>query len=222
MNILQDKDAPEDAEAGSLQKKTQPLSKLLPLVFCRAVQCGGGWEKGWWWFLLFGGGGRDLCWWWICLSLRDQLSDYTDSGDFSCYVLKENGQCISLLFGQHANKMCIARWKICSAGSYTDADLPVSITMMDSSLTEVSAVSDAWDVVLNGLKHLVPYLKRDTDWAAINQCCCKVDRAGTSQQGAVTSCSVWGSPFNLATLLECYSYRPKRLDVHVHLSHAFS
>nr|XP_021149578.1 lymphoid-restricted membrane protein isoform X3 [Columba livia]XP_021149579.1 lymphoid-restricted membrane protein isoform X3 [Columba livia]XP_021149580.1 lymphoid-restricted membrane protein isoform X3 [Columba livia]XP_021149581.1 lymphoid-restricted membrane protein isoform X3 [Columba livia]XP_021149582.1 lymphoid-restricted membrane protein isoform X3 [Columba livia] len=28
------------------------------------------------------------------------------------------------------------KWKICSAGSYTDADLPVSITMMDSSLTE--------------------------------------------------------------------------------------
>ncbi|XP_075562207.1 inositol 1,4,5-triphosphate receptor associated 2 isoform X2 [Pelecanus crispus] len=32
--------------------------------------------------------------------------------------------------------MCIARWKICSAGNYTDADLPVSITMMDSSLSE--------------------------------------------------------------------------------------
>ncbi|XP_064510224.1 inositol 1,4,5-triphosphate receptor associated 2 [Pseudopipra pipra] len=29
------------------------------------------------------------------------------------------------------------RWKICSAGDYTDADLPVSITMMDSSLTEL-------------------------------------------------------------------------------------
>ncbi|XP_072731344.1 inositol 1,4,5-triphosphate receptor associated 2 isoform X1 [Ciconia boyciana] len=29
------------------------------------------------------------------------------------------------------------KWKICSAGNYTDADLPVSITMMDSSLTEV-------------------------------------------------------------------------------------
>ncbi|XP_032842102.2 inositol 1,4,5-triphosphate receptor associated 2 [Tyto alba] len=28
------------------------------------------------------------------------------------------------------------KWKICSAGNYTDADLPVSITMMDSSLTE--------------------------------------------------------------------------------------
>ncbi|XP_059673023.1 inositol 1,4,5-triphosphate receptor associated 2 [Gavia stellata] len=29
------------------------------------------------------------------------------------------------------------KWKICSAGNYTDVDLPVSITMMDSSLTEV-------------------------------------------------------------------------------------
>ncbi|GAB0177179.1 inositol 1,4,5-triphosphate receptor associated 2 [Grus japonensis] len=29
------------------------------------------------------------------------------------------------------------KWKICSAGNYTDADLPVSITMMDSSLTEI-------------------------------------------------------------------------------------
>ncbi|KAM9581210.1 inositol 1,4,5-triphosphate receptor associated 2 isoform 2-T3 [Guaruba guarouba] len=29
------------------------------------------------------------------------------------------------------------RWKICSAGNCTDADLPVSITMMDSSLTEI-------------------------------------------------------------------------------------
>ncbi|XP_061216001.1 inositol 1,4,5-triphosphate receptor associated 2 isoform X7 [Neopsephotus bourkii] len=29
------------------------------------------------------------------------------------------------------------RWKICSAGNCTDADLPVSITMMDSSVTEI-------------------------------------------------------------------------------------
>nr|XP_032602333.2 inositol 1,4,5-triphosphate receptor associated 2 [Taeniopygia guttata] len=29
------------------------------------------------------------------------------------------------------------RWKICSADDYTDADLPVSITMMDSSLAEI-------------------------------------------------------------------------------------
>ncbi|KAM6291016.1 inositol 1,4,5-triphosphate receptor associated 2 [Porphyrio hochstetteri] len=29
-----------------------------------------------------------------------------------------------------------SKWKICSAGNYTDADLPVSITMMDSSVTE--------------------------------------------------------------------------------------
>ncbi|XP_050754039.1 inositol 1,4,5-triphosphate receptor associated 2 [Gymnogyps californianus] len=29
------------------------------------------------------------------------------------------------------------KWKICSAGNYTDADLPVSITMMDSSLIEI-------------------------------------------------------------------------------------
>ncbi|XP_064316230.1 inositol 1,4,5-triphosphate receptor associated 2 isoform X1 [Phalacrocorax carbo] len=29
------------------------------------------------------------------------------------------------------------KWKICSAGNYTDADLPVSITMMDSSLAEI-------------------------------------------------------------------------------------
>lgn len=93
---------------------------------------------------------------------RDQLSDYTESGEFS-YVLKENGQYISLLFGQYANKMCIARWKICSAGNYTDADLPVSITMMDSSLTEVSAVSDAQGVVSNGFKHIVPYLDPDPD-----------------------------------------------------------
>lgn len=45
MNILEYKDAPEGAEAGSLQQETQQLSKLLPLVFCRIVQCGGGWEK---------------------------------------------------------------------------------------------------------------------------------------------------------------------------------
>lgn len=76
-------------------------------------------------------------------------------------MLKENGQYISLLFGQYANKMCIARWKICSADNYTDADLPVSITMMDSSLTEVSAVSDAQDLVLNGFKHLMPYSDPD-------------------------------------------------------------
>ncbi|KAM9245563.1 inositol 1,4,5-triphosphate receptor associated 2 [Leptosomus discolor] len=29
------------------------------------------------------------------------------------------------------------KWKICSAGNYTDADLPVSITMTDSSLAEI-------------------------------------------------------------------------------------
>ncbi|KAM6418443.1 inositol 1,4,5-triphosphate receptor associated 2 isoform 1-T1 [Pluvialis apricaria] len=29
------------------------------------------------------------------------------------------------------------KWKVCSTGNYTDADLPVSITMMDSSLTEI-------------------------------------------------------------------------------------
>lgn len=84
----------------------------------------------------------------------------------------ENGQCSSLLFGQYANKMCIARWKICSAANYTDADLPVSITMTDSSLTEVSAVSDARDVVLNGFKHLVPYSGPDPE--AINWHCSKV------------------------------------------------
>lgn len=60
MNILKDKDVPEGAEAGSLQQETQQLSKLLPLVFCRIVQCGGGWEKDWWWFLLLGGGGIDV------------------------------------------------------------------------------------------------------------------------------------------------------------------
>ncbi|XP_066175730.1 inositol 1,4,5-triphosphate receptor associated 2 isoform X2 [Sylvia atricapilla] len=31
------------------------------------------------------------------------------------------------------------RWKICSADDYTDADLPVSITMMDSSLAEIDS-----------------------------------------------------------------------------------
>ncbi|KAM6090679.1 inositol 1,4,5-triphosphate receptor associated 2 isoform 2-T3 [Theristicus caerulescens] len=31
------------------------------------------------------------------------------------------------------------KWKICSAGNYTDADLPVSITMMDSSFTEIDS-----------------------------------------------------------------------------------
>lgn len=86
------------------------------------------------------------------LSLRDRLSVSTDSGGFGCYVLKENRLYISLLFGQYANKMCIARWKIYSADNYTDADLPVSITMMDSSLTEVSAISDTPDMVLNGFK----------------------------------------------------------------------
>lgn len=45
MNILEYKDVPEGAEAGSLQQETQQLSKLLALVFCRTVQCGGGWEK---------------------------------------------------------------------------------------------------------------------------------------------------------------------------------
>ena len=84
-------------------------------------------------------------------------------------MLKENGHYILLLYGQYANKMCIARWKICSAGSYTDADLPVSITMVDSSLLEVSAVSDPQDVVLNGFKHLVPY--SDPGRAALNQHC---------------------------------------------------
>lgn len=58
-------------------------------------------------------------------------------------MLKENGYYISLLFGQYANKACVARWKIRSADDYTDADLPVSITMMDSSFAEVSAGSDA-------------------------------------------------------------------------------
>lgn len=76
-------------------------------------------------------------------------------------MLKEKGQYISLLFGQYANNVCIARWKICSAGNYTDADLPVSITMMDSSLTEVSAVSGARDAVLKGFEHLVPYSDPD-------------------------------------------------------------
>lgn len=57
MNILKDKDVPEGAEAGSLQQETQQLSKLLPLVLCRIVQCGGGWKKDWWCFLLLGGGG---------------------------------------------------------------------------------------------------------------------------------------------------------------------
>lgn len=62
MNILKDKDVPEGAEAGSLQQETtQQLSKLLTLVFCRIVQCGGGWEKDGWWFLLLGGGG-DWSW----------------------------------------------------------------------------------------------------------------------------------------------------------------
>lgn len=58
-------------------------------------------------------------------------------------MLEENGHSVSLLFGQYANKACVARWKICSADDYTDADLPASITMMDSSLAEVSAGSDA-------------------------------------------------------------------------------
>lgn len=103
--------------------------------------------------------------------------------------------------------MCIARWKICSAGNYTDADLPVSITMMDSSVTEVSAVSDAQDVVLNGFKHIVSY--SDPDWAAVNQHCSEVNGAGISQQGAVTSCSAWSSSFYLGMLLEYFSCKPQ-------------
>lgn len=60
MNILKDRDVPGNAEAGSLQQKTRQLLRLLPLVFYRIVQCGGGWEKDWWCFLLFGGGGIDV------------------------------------------------------------------------------------------------------------------------------------------------------------------
>ena len=38
----------------------------------------------------------------------------------------------------------------------------------------------------------------------------------------MTSCCVGGSPFSLGMLLEYCSYRPKCLDVQVHLGHAFS
>lgn len=113
---------------------------------------------------------------------RDQLSDYTASSDFS-YVLKENGWYSSLLFGHYANQMCIARWKICYARNCTAADLPVSITMMDSSLTEVSAVSDTQNVVLNGFKHALPC--SDPDWAAINQHCFKINRADVTSVSRV-------------------------------------
>ncbi|XP_055566686.1 inositol 1,4,5-triphosphate receptor associated 2 isoform X2 [Falco cherrug] len=53
--------------------------------------------------------------------------------------------------GSHASESCSlghtsnsdvtsvgSKWKIYSAGNYTDADLPVSITMMDASLTEIN------------------------------------------------------------------------------------
>lgn len=122
---------------------------------------------------LFGGGGIDVGD--EFLSLRDQLTDCTECGDFSCYVLKENGHSISLLFGQYANKACVARWKICSADDYTDADLPVSITMMDSSLAKVSAASDARDVVLNRLEHFMPCSDPGPDGSAINQHCSTAD-----------------------------------------------
>lgn len=123
-------------------------------------------------------------------------------------MLKENGHSISLLFGQYANKACVARWKICSADDYTDADLPVSITMMDSSLAEVSAGSDARDVVLSRLEHFVPCSNPGADGSAINQHCSTVDGAGTSQQGAVG-----GVPFCLGKFLQHLCYKTKCLDV---------
>lgn len=114
-----------------------------------------------WWFLLFGGGGIDVCHEFLletsCLTVQIAVT----------LVVMCLRQCISLLFRQYANKMCIARWKIYSAGGYTDSDLPVSITMMDSSLTEVSAVSDTPNVVLNGFMHFVPYKQADEDLSAL-------------------------------------------------------
>lgn len=132
-------------------------------------------------------------------------------------MLKENGLGVSLLFGQYANKACVARWKILSAGDCTDADLPVSITMMDSSLAEVSAASDARGVVLNRLKHFVPCSDPGPDGSAINQPCSTVDGAGISQQGAVG-----GVPFCLGMFLQFLGYKSKCLDVHVQLGRAFS
>lgn len=132
-------------------------------------------------------------------------------------MLKENGHSISLLFGQYANKACVARWKICSADDNTDADLPVSITMMDSSLAEVSAGSDARDVALNRLKHFMPCSDPGPDGSAINQHCSTVDGAGISQQGAVG-----GVPFGLGMFLQYFGYKSKCLNVHVQLGHAFS
>lgn len=72
MNILKDEDVPEGAEAGSLQQETQQLSKLLSLVFCRIVQCGGGWEKDWWWFFCSGEEGLMLV---MNLSLPETPAD---------------------------------------------------------------------------------------------------------------------------------------------------
>lgn len=122
-------------------------------------------------------------------------------------MLKENGHSISLLFGQYANKACVARWKICSADDYTDADLPVSITMMDSSLAQVSAASDAPDVVLNRLEHFI-CSDPDPDGSAINQHFLTVDGGGLSQQGAVGGISFW-----LGMFLQYFGYKTQCLCV---------
>ncbi|RMC02845.1 hypothetical protein DUI87_20036 [Hirundo rustica rustica] len=50
------------------------------------------------------------------------------------------------------------RWKICSADDYTDADLPVSIAMMDSSLAEVRSCVNSKSFIKN-LYHVDEYLK---------------------------------------------------------------
>lgn len=138
MNILKDEDDPEDADRQSAAK--QQLLKLLPWVFCRVVQCGGGWED-WWWFLLFGGGEIDVSdefaflWETSCLTIQIVVTSVV-------MCLRKTGNISHCCLG-NMQITCIARWKICSVGNCTDADLPVSITMMDSSLTEVSAVSNA-------------------------------------------------------------------------------
>ncbi|XP_049677858.1 inositol 1,4,5-triphosphate receptor associated 2 isoform X6 [Accipiter gentilis] len=51
----------------------------------------------------------------------------------SCTLETRNRQCAST--SDVTSVGC--KWKICSAANYTDADLPVSITMTDSSLTEI-------------------------------------------------------------------------------------
>lgn len=128
-----------------------------------------------WWFLLFGGGGIDVCHEFLletsCLTVQIAVT----------LVVMCLRQCISLLFRQYANKMCIARWKIYSAGGCTDSDLPVSITMMDSSLTEVSAVSDTPNVVSNGFVHLCLTNRQMQIYEPCNG-------ADTSQQGAEMFC----------------------------------